>query len=108
MTYWISLHDENNEILPVPRFVEGGTYAIGGSEEADLNVTYNYANSFDFRGLQGRTGAETESELSEVVARLGDNPDPDYWADTPGNAGHACVILWRWTQLHPQGRWNVN
>ena len=44
MSFDISLnHPETGKIAEVENFTEGGTYAIGGSNEADLNVTYNYS-----------------------------------------------------------------
>lgn len=107
MSWWISLQ-ENGEFCDVPLFEEGGTYALGGSCEADLNVTYNYGGLFNFRGLDGRTGAETQAELDDAVARLGTERDMNYWAATPGNAGVACALLASWARLYPDAVWHVS
>lgn len=115
MSYWISLEGErvNDEgetsvgPLPVPEFQEGGTQPVGGTNEADLNVTYNYGKHFKFRDLDGRTGTETEAELAEVVERLGVKQDDNYWTPTEGNAGFALSILLAWARLHPTGTWGV-
>lgn len=32
----------------VENFVEGGTHAIGGSDKAELNITYNYSWFFRY------------------------------------------------------------
>ncbi len=76
-----------------PHHMIGGTYAVGGSTEAWLNVTYNYANRFDFRGLGGREVAKTIPELEAAVKRLGTERSADYWENTEGNAGAACANL---------------
>jgi len=86
---------------------EGGTYAIGGTNDAELNVTYNYARYFPWRDLDGKTGAETETLLRAACAELGTTRDPDYWAATPGNAGHALSVLLGWAEAHPDGVWRV-
>ena len=109
MSWWIYLEDpETAETLPVSSHSEGGTYAVGGTSKAELNVTYNYAVHFSFRGLHGKTGAETIATLQDPVATLGTERDSDYWSSTPGNAGYACSILLSWAQLHPTGRWRVS
>jgi hypothetical protein len=32
--------------LDLPHQMKGGTYALGGSTMAELNITYNYSKSF--------------------------------------------------------------
>ena len=63
MSYDISLKDVEGDIVEVPHFQEGGTYAIGGQSEAELNVTYNYAKHFDFRSLHKSTGKQSQQKL---------------------------------------------
>ncbi len=78
MSYDIELQ-KNGEVVQVPRHAEGGTYALGGTEEAHLNVTYNYAPHYyehldaeqGIRWLYGKTGAETEERLQAAVEELG-------------------------------------
>lgn len=109
MSYWISLRDKKTgEALEVPSFTEGGTYAVGGSCEADLNVTYNYCKFFNFKGLHGKGAKKTIEELGVAVMALGTERDPDYWKATEGNAGYTVNILLGWAKQHPTGIWNVN
>jgi hypothetical protein len=114
MSWDISLETPEGQALQVAHPGEGGTYALGGSNEADLNVTYNYSEvtrlvSFHFRdNLHGKQAAWTIRELERVVRLLGDRPyEKDYWAPTPGNAGLACAVLLSWAVQHPEGIWRV-
>jgi hypothetical protein len=112
MSWWISLDDEGKPV-EVKSFQGGGTQCIGGSTEADLNVTYNYSEvtrlvDFGFRNLDGRTAEDTIDELERVVAALGTQQFENYWAPTPGNAGFAASILLSWAKQHPKAVWRVD
>ena len=114
MSHWISLRI-NGEIVEVPSFSEGGTYAIGGSTEADLNVTYNYAPFFwehlgegGLKSLDGKLAKDTIEVIEKAVQALGTERDNDYWKATAGNAGFALNILLSWAKLFPDGEWHVN
>ena len=106
MSWDISLRDDAG-VCKVPRFEEGGTYAVGGTEKASLNVTYNYDNYFNFGALHGKTGKQTVKTLEDAVEFLGMVRNRDYWKSTPGNVGYACNILLGWARLHPTARWDV-
>lgn len=93
--------------VKVARHEEGGTYALGGIDRAELNVTYNYWPHFRFGRLDGRTAHNTIPMLAYAVRRLGTQRDQDYWAATPGNAGHAASILLGWARQHPDAVWRV-
>ncbi len=109
MSYWISLHDKiTDEILEVPSFESGGTYVLGGSCEADLNVTYNYSKFFSFKGLHERNAGDTIKEIAFAVLAMGTRKDADYWKATEGNAGYALNILMKWAKQYPDGIWKVN
>lgn len=126
MSWDVRLVDsETRRSLPVARHVSGGTYPIGGTTSAELNVTYNYSGRFldawpevlDARPgdgtlgkmLDGRTGGETEPLLRVAVAALGgDDPDRSYWNASAGNAAHALQILLGWAREHPAGVWEVS
>jgi hypothetical protein len=110
MSYWISLRDKEDHIPDVDRFDEGGTHQVGGSTEADLNVTYNYAGKFYFRGLHGRAAKDTIPEMEEAVKRLEVGPDDsdDYWQPTDGNVCRAVRTLLMWAKQYPDHKWNVN
>jgi len=112
MSYDIELCDQDGRPVEVPRHEEGGTYVIGGKVEADLNVTYNYAQryaevGFSIRSLDGRSGADTAADLRFVVDAFGTERVRDYWEPTHGNAGYAASILLAWAELHPDATWRV-
>lgn len=114
MSWDIYLESKDGEALEVPHFEEGGTRVLGGSNDAHLNVTYNYSTvtklvNFHFCGsLDGKRAAGTVDVLARVVDSLGTHRFNDYWAPTPGNAGHAASILLEWARLHPDGIWSVS
>lgn len=118
MSYDISLHDDDGQILTVGRHEgEGGTYATGGSSEAELNITYNYGECYklvfdDYGGLRdlldGKRASDMLPILTRAVDRLGTRQYQDYWAPTPGNAGHALNILLGWAREHPRAIFRVS
>lgn len=116
MSYWVYLVDPETEgSVRVDNHAEGGTYVLGGTTEAILNVTYNYSahicehlSAEGLRWLDGRAAAETTDALRSAVAELGAERDDDYWAETEGNAGHALSVLLRWAEQHPQAIWRVD
>lgn len=128
-SYGVALEDfkpdwEGDTPCPVPcypaveveRHDEGGTYAIGGINSAELNVTYNYGRCFreawDGVGLQevldGKRAEEVIEALEHAVKHLGTEQDGDYWKASAGNAGHALEILASWAHQHPDGRFRVS
>jgi hypothetical protein len=106
VSYNVSLW-KDDDICEVPSHTEGTVICLGGTQSAEMGVTYNYGKFFDFRGLDGLTGTESIPFLEEAVGKLGTKKDDSYWASTPGNAGHACSVLLAWAQLHPDARWCV-
>ncbi len=115
MSYWVYLQKDGTNV-EIEKHEEGGTFELGGTTEAVLNVTWNYAEFYcqeldedqGLRWLNGKTAAETMDRLAHATAELGDCRDPDYWAATPGNAGHALAILWSWARQHPGAVWVVS
>lgn len=116
MSYDISLMEPDLEDVVV-QFTEkhniaGGIYAIGGTTEAWLNVTYNYGKHYyrvmgenGIRTIYGMTGAESIPVLKEAISKLGDEVDPDYWKDTEGNAKKALQGLLTFAEARPDGIW---
>jgi len=108
---------EGDEPCPVPCYPtmeveahsEGGTYVIGGTCAAELNITYNYSSLFAeawdgvglSEALDGRRAGEIIHALEHAVAYLGTERDEDYWKATKGNAGYALSILLPWARQHP-------
>ena len=93
---------------------------LGGTDRAELNVTYNYASLFrsalrDYalgsdvlvRLLNGRAARDTVEMLERAVEQLGTDRAEDYWAATRGNAGAALAILLCWARQHPSAVWEV-
>jgi hypothetical protein len=103
MSYDISLrtpdggdHLELNE----PHGAQGGTYALGGTTEAWLNVTYNYSPHFykvfgekGIRTIYGLSAEQSIPLLAEAIGKLCTDTDPDYWKSTEGNARQALINL---------------
>lgn len=136
MSYDIGLYKTKNSTddpVEVEMFAEGGTQVMGGSSQAELNITYNYSWFYyllldeknGLRWLYGKQAKDCIERLRTAVGKLGKNQyvvhdegyqfnDPgthhlthiDYWASTPGNAGHALDILLRWASEHPEAYFN--
>jgi hypothetical protein len=113
MSYDIYFEDTEGNTLRLPDDFEqpkGGTYAIGGTTEAWLNITYNYAPFFrsvfgpdGIRSLYGKTGKEVTPDLERAVEILGTDRDQDYWNPTEGNAGAALNGLLQMAKVLPEG-----
>lgn len=90
MSYDIHLNDpvtKQTIELENPHFMRGGTYAIDGTKELSLNITYNYACVFcrpdvlgekGIRSIYGKTGAESIPVLQKAIDALTDEVDSDY------------------------------
>ena len=97
----------------------GGTYCVGGTREAWLNITYNYGKHYyrvvgeitgdeDNRGIRhiyGMSGAESMPFLEKMIERLGNEKSDDYWEPTEGNAKAALYKLHALASLRPDGIW---
>ena len=115
MSYDIELrHPVTGETLTLyaPHHMRGGTYAVGGTTSAHLNVTYNYGQHYyrvmgdgGIRSIYGKTGAESLSMLGTAIANLGDDVDDDYWKPTEGNAKAALMQLRALALMRPDGVW---
>lgn len=129
MSYDIDLTDpitKETLILDTPHHMRGGTFQVGGTPKARLNVTYNYANHFrrvfgdaelsgldtifggektGIRRLYGMTGAESIPVLEKAISLLGDDVDDDYWKPTEGNAKRALIQLLALAKMRPDGVW---
>ena len=103
-------------VVKVESHCEGGTYAVGGTDEATLNITWNYSKYYyalidkeqGLRWLAGKRAKHVISRLEFAVDILGTVQDRDYWAVTPGNAGFALSILLSWARQHPRAVFRVS
>ena len=115
MSYDISLVDpDTGETIELkePHQERGGTYAMGGTTEAWLNITYNYGPHFrsvfgdeGIRTIYGMTGMDSQQVLETAITKLGDDTDDDYWAPTEGNVKQSLMGLLRLAVLAPDGVW---
>ncbi len=113
MSYDIDLTDPiTGQVLELdePHQMRGGTYAIGGTTEMSLNVTYNYAPHYyrhlgekGIREIYGKTGADAIPILQKGIDALGDEVDYDYWKPTDGNAKAALLQLLALAKMRPDG-----
>lgn len=114
MSHWVYLNDESGPVT-VDSHSDGGTYALGGTSEASLNITYNYAADMwrtlgegGVRSLHGKRAGEVLGVLAAAVAMVGTDRDDNYWAATPGNAGYALSILLGWARQYPDATFEVS
>lgn len=91
----------------------GGTYCVGGTHEAWLNITYNYASHFrkvlgenGIRTIYGMTAAESMPLIENAIAQLGDDVSERYWDSTEGNAKAALQDLLTLARMRPDAVWN--
>lgn len=113
MSYWVYLNNDAGQPVTVAPFQEGGTQQVGGTDVAELNVTYNYSRvfaSYDWavRDLHGRSAQDTLEELTNLAEQLPNQPDRDYWRPTPGNAGAVVHRLLAWARQHPNAMWHIS
>jgi hypothetical protein len=116
MSYDIRLLDPETKeqiYFGTPHQLKGGTYALGGTTEAWLNVTYNYSSHFyrvlgekGIRSIYGLTGAASIPILEAAAAKLADDFDHDYWKPTEGNAKLAIFNLVELARAAPHGVWD--
>jgi len=116
MSYDILLQDpitRETIMLDAPHDMRGGIYGLGGTCEAWLNVTYNYAKHFSrvlgkdgIRKIYGMSGAESIPILEAATALLADDVNADYWEPTEGNAKRAILQLLALAKRRPDGVWD--
>lgn len=131
MSYDIKLIDPvTKETLhsDVPHHMRGGTYAMSGTTEMWLNITYNYSRWFyeafgdqGIRTIYGMTGVESipvidkaiqalesmNEELShEEIQEYIDHGVTGYWIPTKENALRPLYQLKAMAQMRPDGVWD--
>ena len=100
---------------PVEKFTDGGTYAIGGTDEPELNITYNYSPHYfkhldsdkGLRALDKQRAGDWTERLQAAVDELGTTRHRDYWEPSEGNAGMALARLLEWAKQYPNATWRV-
>jgi len=109
MAWWVDLlHPTTKEVVVVNYHSDDRRPGTGMTNKAQLNVTDNYREYFQFTSLNGRAAKDTIVELRKRVSELGIVRDPSYWNSTEGNVGYALSILLKWAEIHPNAIWDVN
>ena len=111
MSYDIEIVDpETREVVRLAgkHELRGGTYAVGGTHDASLNMTYNYAPILarvlperevegepvsGIRTLYGMPVWGTVPLLLGAINALKSDDEPDYWKCTEGNVRRALENL---------------
>lgn len=115
MSYDITLNDPiTKEVIKfeTKHQIKGGTYALDGTNEAWLNITWNYVDIFHqlfgdngIRTIYGMTGEESIPLLKDSISKLADDVSEDYWESTEGNVKQSLLGLLIFAQLRPDGIW---
>lgn len=132
MSYDITLCDPvTKEPLntDTPHMMAGGTYAIGGTTEMWLNITWNYARWYckeyvfgekGIRSIYNMTGAESITVLKKAIENLSKSHEDltkeeiqdyiahgatGYWIPTRENAIKPLYQLLAMAQMRPDGVW---
>lgn len=110
----------------------GGTYILGGTNEARLNVTYNYSiwyckdnvfpDNIGIRVLDGMSAVDSISILENAISTINNIPQDlskeeievykeknvdGYWLPTKVNAVRPLYQLLAMAKLRPDGIWEV-
>lgn len=135
MSYDISLCDPITKApleTDVPHMMQGGTYAVGGTTEMWINVTYNYARWYykdyafgenGIRSIDGLTGADSIPVLKKAISSLQSSEEDlteeeiqdfvkeeitGYWLPTRENAIRPLHQLLAMAKMRPDGIWEVD
>lgn len=137
MSYDISLIDPvSKETIHFdsPHQMSGGNYCVGGTTEAWLNITYNYARWYykdcvfpdkgedrnGIRSIYGMSGAESISVLENAIKTLEEMTEDlteeeikkyeggrdSYWTPTRENAIKPIYQLLAMAKMRPDGIWD--
>lgn len=137
MSYDISLCDpvtKETLTMDAPHQMRGGTYALGGTDEMWINITWNYAKWYYMDGVFGKegdenkgirtiyglSGAESIPVLKHAIETI-ENSDKEiseeerkqheeqgatgYWMPTKENAIRPLYSLLAFAQMRPDGIW---
>lgn len=138
MSYDIYLRDrvtKETVHFDTPHQMAGGTYAVGGTTEARLNVTYNYAQWYykdgvfpnngkdnsGIRSIYGLSGADsipvlehaikalegmTEDLSDKEIQEYKDGGAGGYWTPTRANAIRPLYQLLAMAKMRPDAEWD--
>lgn len=116
MSYDCYLVDKDKNVIILDKSFDraGGTYAIGGINEAWLNVTYNYGPIFkkvlgySLNDLDGKCVKDTLPDLENAIDFLSeDDKTNNYWDATEYNAKRALKDLVYLAKHKPDAFWYI-
>ena len=133
MSWDVDLCDPvTNEVLELdsPHFMRGGTYAVDGTREMSLNITFNYTRFYNdafkggFRALDGVSAVKSIPILKAAIEKIKSPLTPDlsqeewelyesqqatgYWMPTKENCLRPLYQLLSLAQMRPDGVWRVD
>jgi hypothetical protein len=119
MSYDLYLrHPETKEVmqLAAKQNIRGGTYALDGTDRAELNITYNYSKWWEkasgkgghLRDLDGVSGKDSIPVLRNAINNLDNDVSKDYWEPTEGNVKAALFNMILLAGQCPDGVWSIN
>lgn len=115
MSYDISLVNKDTDeqlYINEEHNLTGGTYAVGGTKELYLNITFNYCNIYKeydlyIPDLDNQLVVDVISKLCSVYAEMEGEPSDNYWEPTEGNAKRALKNLITLCSMAPDAKIKV-
>lgn len=120
MSYDLYVVDSDGQTMSsdTPHSLCGGTFAVGGTTELWLNMTYNYVHIL--RRVLGEDGIRTLDEMSTIesiplleraIGMLEQSEDidmdVDYWQPSDSNVRRALLDVLALAKLGANGTWRV-
>jgi len=101
MSYDIYVIDQDDKVIyfDFAHQFKGGTYSLYGTNEAWLNITYNYHKFYaehmkdGINYLHNKRVLGTLDLLETIISKMKGTPSDDYWEATEGNAKAALSDL---------------
>lgn len=99
--------------------ISGTTYAMNGTDELWINISYNYRNWFmkcfkndGIHFLEGKVSSETWEPLQKALVFLASNYDikdcsSDPWSPESGDAYDMIINLLNLAYIAPDGVWEI-
>ena len=125
MGYDVYLVDKKGNSVQIERHREGGNVGlpvtkgmidIGGTTNAEISITSNYAPYYyqhlnkehGLRWLHGKKAKTAIPKLRHAIKQLGTTPYGSYWNRNPANAGRALAALLTWAEQYPNATFKVH
>jgi hypothetical protein len=114
MSYYVKMYDPETKKTVNFKYkhgYQGSNFILGGTTEAFVNITYNYAKYYKetidkdtgLYSLHNKTGKEALPIIQKAINELGIDYNENYWAATRGNAGYALLAIEFFCRMRPDG-----